>query len=104
MRSEVLAMLPPNKTLPINCPTNNTKSNLSPINQSTSSLFDFTFCVASHRYDIGLFNSILSRYRDGNLHNAFTCISPKGVSKAQYYVDKREIIVDILDGFCASTR
>ena len=92
-----------NRTEQVNI-SNNTKSNLSPINQSTSSLFDFTFCVASHRYDIGLFNSILSRYRDGNLRNAFTCISPKGVSKAQYYVDKREIIVDILDGFCASTR
>ena len=74
------------------------------LQQVTVNYFDFTFCVASHRYDIGLFNPILFRYRDGGLRNAFTCMTPKGVSKAQYYVDKRENILEILEKFCVATR
>lgn len=73
---------------------------LSPVSNS----FDFVFCVASHRYDIGIFSPILSRYREGKVRNALTCMVPKGVTKAQYYVEKRQMVMDILQGFASSNR
>jgi trehalose-6-phosphate synthase/trehalose-6-phosphatase len=85
-------------------PLSQASSAIMKLQQATVNYFDFTFCVASHRYDIGLFNPILSRYRDGGLRNAFTCMTPKGVSKAQYYVDKRENILEILEKFCATAK
>ena len=69
-----------------------------------SSSFDFVFCVASHRYDNGLFSPILSRYREGKVRNAITCMVPKGVTKAQYYVEKRQTVIEILQGFASSNR
>ena len=83
-----------------NLRANNIENGANPASNS----FDFVFCVASHRYDIGLFSPILSRYREGKVRNALTCMVPKGVTKAQYYVEKRQTVVEILQGFASSNR
>ena len=83
-----------------NLRANNIENGANPASNS----FDFVFCVASHRYDIGLFSPILSRYREDKVRNALACMVPKGVTKAQYYVEKRQTVIEILQGFASSNR
>ena len=53
-----------------------------------SNSFDFVFCVASHRYDIGLFAQFF-RYREAKL-GMLLLVWCRG-TKAQYYVRKGKL-------------
>jgi trehalose 6-phosphate synthase/phosphatase len=58
--------------------------------------FDFALCIGSHRHDTSMFNTLLGWYKTGFLLNAYTCIVPKIVCSAHYYLENREACLDLL--------